>query len=72
MIEWYNRMPNTHFLYENYSNNILVYLEEVANLEQARTRLDQFMGLNREQKESLINNINPEWVEIVPGVNIQL
>jgi putative endonuclease len=72
MQKFYKEMPSMHFLYENYSNNILVYLEELPNLDSVRVRLDQLMGLNREQKTGLINSINPDWVEIIPGVNVEL
>lgn len=72
MLKFYAEMPGTHFLYQQYKQNMLIYLEEMETLDKSKYRFEQLMHMNREQKEKVINSCNPGWVELVPGGNIQL
>lgn len=71
MIAFYKLMPSMA-MDENYIQNILVYLEQAEHEQMVKDRLKQIVALNRIQKEDLINTINPDWVELMPGVNIEL
>ena len=49
---------------KKYNVSKLVYLEEVSDVKAAITREKQLKGWNRQKKEVLINNMNPEWKDL--------
>lgn len=50
----------------------LVYLEEVSSEGKAVDRLTYFTHMPNTEKIKLIESINPDWIELKPGVNIEL
>ena len=68
-IKFYKELPNLE-LETDY--NRLVYVEEHPNEESAINRFNELMQTPREIKEFIIEGVNPEWVELVPGVNFDL
>jgi putative endonuclease len=65
-IEFYNCMPS---LNPDYRQNILVYMEQGEYEKQVQDRVKELISFNRKQKEDLVNSINPDWIELVPGMN---
>jgi putative endonuclease len=49
-----------------YKLDRLIYFEEHTSLLEAITREKQLKNWRREKKEWLINEVNPEWNELVP------
>jgi putative endonuclease len=63
----FTKMPTLHT-----SQDRLVYAEELNSEDAASERLKQVFGMNRVEKESLIESVNPQWIELLPGVNFEL
>ena len=49
---------------KRYHLHKLVYLEETNSIEDAIKREKQLKNWNRKKKETLINQLNPEWQDI--------
>lgn len=56
---------------ENYLMR-MVYLEELTSDSAAIERVTHFTKLPLAEKIKLIESINPDWIELKPGVNIEL
>lgn len=70
-VAFYEMMP-TASLDESYKQNILVYLEQGEYEHQVQVRLKQIVAMPRREKEQLITSINPDWMELVNGVNCHM
>lgn len=70
-IAFFQGLPQVNLI-ANHRSNILVHLEELFSEENAKTRFDELNKLTRLQKENLINEVNPDWVELKIGINIEL
>lgn len=55
-----------------YRKNILVWVGTVGNEDIAKVKMNKVMGMNKAQKEKLIQSINPDWVELKPGINFEI
>ncbi len=54
---------------KRYNINILVYYEEYSDINEAIFREKSIKNLIRAKKESLINEINPEWKDLSDFLN---
>ena len=52
----------------NYNINKLVYYEVSDSILSAIEREKQIKGKKRVYKENLINNFNPEWIDLYPSI----
>jgi len=50
---------------QKYNVHKLIYFERFDSIDSAIAREKQIKGLSREKKIALINNVNPEWDELV-------
>lgn len=55
-----------------YRKNILVWVGTVGNEDIAKVKMNKVMAMNKAQKEKLIQSINPDWVELKPGINFEI
>lgn len=67
---WYNAMPRS--IKDGSKMNSLVYLEEYTQEENAIQRVKEVTSFTLQQKKKLIETINPDYIELVPGVNIEI
>lgn len=51
-----------------YNLEKLVYYETYASIEEAIAREKQLKGGSRKQKVELINEMNPEWVDLYENI----
>lgn len=56
----------------DYRKNILVWVGTVSNEEIARVKMNKVTTMNKAEKEKLIQSINPDWIELKPGINFEL
>ncbi len=68
-ISLYKGLPN---LLSVSDFNKLVYVEEHENSDGAEARFKEVFALSLPYKKALIENVNPGYVELVPGVNYDL
>lgn len=68
-IKNYSEIPSMKYPPEH---NRLVHLEEFSSKENACKRYDQIYALGRNGIVELIENINPDWLTLEPGINIEL
>lgn len=61
----YSALPN---LFQDLEDGFscLVYLEEYTQPLMAGNRFNQLFSFNREQKEQVINSVNPDWIDLTP------
>ncbi len=52
--------------------NVLVHLEISDNEQDAKSRFEEIFRMNLSQKLNLIIEQNPGFVEILPGVNVDI
>ncbi len=52
----------------NYNVNKLVYYEAHSSIVEAIKREKQIKGKRRIYKEALINEFNPDWVDLYPSI----
>ncbi|HVV54826.1 MAG TPA: hypothetical protein VHC47_05860 [Mucilaginibacter sp.] len=69
-IQFYQQMP-TLFFDSAQQLKRLVYFEEISNEEQAMERFKFVSGFTRPQKEKMIRSVNPDWVDLTPGLNFE-
>ena len=59
---YFHRNPNyKNSFTKKYNCFFLVYLEHFQKIQEAIKREKQIKGYSRTKKETLINNLNPEW-----------
>ena len=51
---------------KRYNVHTLIYAEVYTDVKTAIMREKQLKSWSRQKKEQLINNVNPEWEEILP------
>jgi putative endonuclease len=57
---------------KKYNVKKLVYFELFEDINQAIAREKQIKGYSREKKNILINNLNPEWIELFENNEIKI
>ena len=67
-----HKIKNDKGFTAKYNCNKLVYFEEFNDIRQAIAREKQLKAGNRNYKESLINNENPEWLDLAEGSLFQI
>lgn len=50
----------------------LVYLEGYTNLPQAKERFHEVFNMSAEFKIELVKTVNPDFIEFIPGINIEI
>lgn len=70
MLAFYKKLP--HSLIDGSNLNRLVYLEEYTQEENAIQRVKEVTAFTIQQKKELIETINPGYIELVPGKNIEI
>lgn len=50
----------------------LIYLEELPNQPSAEARFKEILALTKPAKIQLIEKVNPTYIELQPGVNIEI
>lgn len=66
----FKKMPNLFNPQRDFKQ--LVYLEMFTTNQGIIDRHKEVEVLTRQQKDELIATVNPEWIELKPGVNIDL
>lgn len=69
-LQFYTDMP-TLFFDSAQQLNRLVYFEEINTEEQAMERFKYVSTFTRPQKEKLIRSVNPNWIDLTIGLNIE-
>lgn len=69
-LKFYGEMP-TLFFDSAQQLNRLVYFEEINNEEQAMDRFKFVSTFTRPQKEKMIRQVNPDWVDLTIGLNFE-
>lgn len=54
---------------KRYNVNKLIYFEEHSSAYEAITREKQLKGWTRKKKETLINELNPDWKDLYSKIN---
>lgn len=52
--------------------NRLVYVEEHPSIESAENRCAEIVHMNAAQKKALAKTVNPDLIELIPGLNFEL
>lgn len=68
-VKFYKELPNLHL---DIDYNRLVYAEEHDDRDNAIARFNELMGYPRDMKEAVIDCVNPDWIELLPGLNFDL
>lgn len=69
-IEQYNRIPSISWPAKK--SNMLVWFIEYTDQEEAKSDFEKVTRLTLEQKIELVKTINPDFIELVPGVNFEM
>jgi putative endonuclease len=69
-LQFYNQMPTLFFDSAQHLNR-LVYFEEINSEEMAMDRFKLISTYTRPQKEKMIRPVNPDWVDLTIGLNIE-
>ncbi len=69
-LNFYTQMP-TLFFDSAQQLNRLVYFEEINTEEQAMERFKYVSTFTRAQKEKMIRPVNPDWVDLTIGLNVE-
>ena len=69
-LQFYSDMP-TLFFDSAQQLNRLVYFEEINTEEQAMERFKIVSTYTRPQKEKMIRSVNPDWIDLTIGLNIE-
>ena len=67
-MKFYNEMPT--LFYDGRKLSHLVYLEELPSEEKAMERFKSLSAGGKEKQLNTISETNPDWLELLPGVNI--
>lgn len=70
MLAFYKKMPTTA-PNESYLLK-LVYIEQYQDKNNAMHRFNEVTLMNSASKEAIIVAVNPDYIELIPGINIQL
>ena len=63
---YHRSLANPNSFTARYGVTRLVYLEEFTDIKQAIAREKQLKRWRREKKVSLIERVNPHWVDLAP------
>src|SRR5205085_8097578 len=69
-LQFYREMP-TLFFDTAQQLNRLVYFEEINTEEQAMERFKFVSTFTRPQKEKMIRSVNPNWIDLTIGLNVE-
>ncbi|MVN93078.1 GIY-YIG nuclease family protein [Mucilaginibacter aquatilis] len=69
-IKFYDEMP-TLFFDKAQQLNRLVYFEEINTEEQAMERFKLLSTFTRAQKEKMIRAVNPDWIDLTIGLQME-
>jgi putative endonuclease len=69
-IQFYSEMPTLFFDSSKHLNR-LVYFEEINSEEMAMDRFKFVSTFTRAQKEKMIRSVNPDWIDLTIGLNIE-
>jgi putative endonuclease len=69
-LKFYGEMP-TLFFDSAQQLNRLVYFEEINTEEQAMERFKMVSTFTRPQKEKMIRQVNPDWVDLTAGLKYE-
>lgn len=69
-MKFYKGLPN--LIYPPIAFNKLVYVEEHPDKESAINRFDEINDFTKEIKEIIIEGVNPDYVDLIPGLNFDL
>ena len=61
---WEHKLKQTQGFTRRYNCTLLVYFEETSDIEAAIRREKQLKGWKRERKITLIEGINPHWIDL--------
>ena len=70
-LQFYSEMPTLFFDSSKHLNR-LVYFEEINSEEMAMDRFKFVSTFTRPQKEKMIRSVNPDWIDLTIGLNIEL
>lgn len=70
MVKFYKGLPN--LVYTANEFNKLVYVEEHPDKESAINRFNEINDFTKEIKEIIIEGVNPDYVDLIPGLNFDL
>lgn len=70
-LQFYSEMPTLFFDSSKHLNR-LVYFEEINSEEIAMDRFKFVSTFTRPQKEKMIRSVNPDWIDLTIGLNIEL
>lgn len=70
VIKFYKGLPNLFYLPSDYHK--LVYVEEHADKVSAINRFDEINTFTKEIKEVIVEGVNPNYTDLIPGVNFEL
>jgi len=69
-LDFYKQMPNL-FFDSSQQLTRLVYFEEFRTEAQALSRLKTISRFTRLQKDRLVRSCNPDWVDLMPGLDYE-
>lgn len=70
MVKFYKSFPN---MYNLKDFNKLVYIEgPEVNVLRIEARYNEVFAMDREKKDLIIDHQNPQRIELLPGVNIEI
>jgi predicted GIY-YIG superfamily endonuclease len=69
-IEQYNRIPSISWPQKK--SNMLVYFIEYGNPEDAKLAFEEVTKWTLEKKTEAVLSLNPEFIELVPGVHFEV
>lgn len=69
-LEFYTKIPSMSYPVKKL--NMLVYLEEFTNKNAAIERFEQVTRFNKAQKTELIESVNPDWIDMIPGETFEM
>jgi len=69
-LQFYTQMPTLFFDSAQHLTR-LVYFEEINTEEQAMERFKYVSTFTRAQKEKMIRPVNPDWVDLTIGLNVE-
>ena len=70
-LQFYSEMPTLFFDNSKHLNR-LVYFEEINSETMAMDRFKFVSTFTRPQKEKMIRSVNPDWIDLTIGLNIEL
>lgn len=71
MLKFYNDLP-TISIDPKYKVLKMVYCEEFTQQSSATQRFEEITAMNKQEKEKIIEFANPEYVDLIPGINIEI